>query len=654
MKKSFKAVVSAIALALTVMSASAMATAAAPALPDYESSQLSAEQLDTMFDPDGYTYPGAPHQDLVRAIYAKLDDPSKSVYGMNFTATETYEQASAAEYADYLVDFELSADKPTSVLLAGNYGEYGTIALGIVNVTPEEPVRVMELVYQLIPDIKFTYKDVVSRVKSFDCAAIPVSSELLKAYYAVKCEDPAYQEANPVYTDQVEAALLSELEELNPIQEDLAVTEDSTTLGLALKLYETDAELNETGESWQVGETASFTYTAEAENDLPDYDSHVLSKAELDKLFAEQNFTYDEGAQKLLAQVYANLPDPEKNAFGVNFKATETYDEADAARYGDYIADFELASDKPVSVLLAGNYGDYGTIALGIVNVTSEPTRIMQLFDQLTGKGKLTYKEVVSMVGSFDCAAIPLSTELLKAYYTAKCENDPVFKEAYPAYGKKAEAAILAEFVTDYNPAGAQSFAVAGNDTSLTLTLKLYENDPAGGKYDETDKSWAVGSSNTFTYEKAQTADPVISDSLLVIHNMADVEKDGVFYHPIHIYAGIDTLDCENVGLEIKVENGTESEEQTTSTTTVYNTMNVTDSEGEESVYSAEKLGGKYIFGNQILLNADKWKNEDTTILVTPYAVKLDGTIIQGGTTTITDALIKAQDAESSLFREEQ
>lgn len=399
--------------------------------------------------------------------------------------------------------------------------------------------------------------------------------------------------------------------------------------------------------------TCASVSATEANSALPDYDSHILSETELNKFFGEENFIYDNGSQKLISKLYEKISDPSKSVYGMNFEATETYEEANSAVYGNYIADFEITSDKNMSAMLLGNYGDYGTIAMGIVNITPDkPVRVMKIFDDITGKGKLTYKEVINMVKSFNCVAIPLSSELTEAYYETKCEADSEYKESNPAYTPDVEAAILNELKTSYNPASADNFILTENNTSLTLTLKLYENDiNSEDKYAETGNSWTVGNTSAFTYEKETSPEPVISTDLLLIHNMDDIDKDGVMYHPIHIYTGIDSLNCDNVGFEIKVSNDSEEETQTFSTTTVYQTMNITDNNGSKSTYNASDLNSSYMFGNELLLRADKWTNSDTTIFLTPYAVKLDGTTIKGNSITITNELIQKSNPGSSLFK---
>ncbi len=145
-------------------------------------------------------------------------------------------------------------------------------------------------------------------------------------------------------------------------------------------------------------------------------------------------------------------------------------------------------------------------------------------------------------------------------------------------------------------------------------------------------------------------------EKLLVIFNMEPVERDGTEYHPVHVYTGIDSLDYESVGFEMEAVNTDTSEKETkeNATTTVYTSMNVTENDGTKKTYTAADLGGKYMFGNELLFNSEKWSNQNTQIFLTPYAVTLDGERITGEKRVLSDAAIKAESPGSALFNEDE
>lgn len=648
MKKTIRASILVLALALMAMVTPAFA-AEDVALPEYDYHILTEAERDEFFALESMnTSYGDP---AVCYLYDALKAAGNAdvIQAVNYTATESYNDASAQPYAEYMTDFEISSAEDVSVMLIGNYGSYGTIPVGIVNVAAGESIRVMQSAASIGALPQFTYQDIVLLVKDFDCAAIPLTEEVLKAYHTVLCDtDASFKAAYPEYNAEVEAMILAGLvEEANPLgAESFTVVDGNTGLTLSLNLYET-VDKEETGKSWAV-----------ASNIFVPYESHVLTKTERDAFF---NGEYKYGGD-VVNDIYNKIEDQDGVVYAMNFKAVDDYDTAAASPYAYYIADFELTSSKDTSVLLVGNYGSYGTIPIGIVNLTANtPKRIMQTTREAgMEEWNLNYKEVVLTVGSFDCAAIPVSTEMLKAYYDVKCEQDASYKASNPVYTVSVGEAILAELaVTEgCNPLGAESFMIAEDDTELSLTLNLYENDnstPNSGetKYDETGDSWVVGDTSTFTYNI-----PEFMQDMLVIWNMdvkQDAEDESVSYYPIHVYSGIDSLNYSEVGYTMNVTNTVESTSasKTKSTRIVYESMNVTDLEGTKELYSAYDLGGNYMFGHELLFTVGEWTNENAKIEITPYAKTLAGEEIVGKTVTLTDAIVKEYKETTSLFREE-
>jgi len=150
----------------------------------------------------------------------------------------------------------------------------------------------------------------------------------------------------------------------------------------------------------------------------------------------------------------------------------------------------------------------------------------------------------------------------------------------------------------------------------------------------------------------AEEAVQGIMDKILVVYNMNQKTKDNTTYYPLHVYAGIDSLAYQEVGFEMRAESTDLKAEKSNSTRVVYQSMNVTDHNGEVTKYAASDLGGAYMFGHEMLFTAGKWYNKDTTVYVTPYAIRKDGTKITGKELTLSDAIIKQKNPASALFKE--
>ncbi len=141
-------------------------------------------------------------------------------------------------------------------------------------------------------------------------------------------------------------------------------------------------------------------------------------------------------------------------------------------------------------------------------------------------------------------------------------------------------------------------------------------------------------------------------DKILIIYNMNHKTNNSKTYYPIHIYSGIDSLNYREVGFDVTVSNSNTEQSISKATTVVYTAMNVMNSSGTITKYTAQQLSGNYMFGQELLFAAGKWFNEDTVIEVTPYALKTDGSKIPGKTITVSDEILKQNNPDSRLFKE--
>lgn len=164
-----------------------------------------------------------------------------------------------------------------------------------------------------------------------------------------------------------------------------------------------------------------------------------------------------------------------------------------------------------------------------------------------------------------------------------------------------------------------------------------------------------VGTSVAVVAEESQSTD--ILQKMLVVYNMDEKVKDGVSYFPIHVYAAIDSLKYEEVGMTMTVSSISGAKAPATktfSTTNVYSAMKVTNSKGEVTRYTPDQLGGAYLFGHEMLFTTSNWIGTDVKITVTPYAINKAGETIKGKTIEITDEAIKQRDPSSGLFKQPQ
>ena len=185
----------------------------------------------------------------------------------------------------------------------------------------------------------------------------------------------------------------------------------------------------------------------------------------------------------------------------------------------------------------------------------------------------------------------------------------------------------------------------------------------SGGSYDDNSVANYVADGYEITANPATGLFDVVEDThslfeqLLVIYNMEPVEESGVKYHPVNVYAAIDSLKYKEVGFKLTAvdTNSNTSSYNKQSTTTVYKAMDVQQPDGQVFEYVAKDLdkNGTHMFGQVFWFTASKWKNDNTILYFTPYAEKLDGTIVDGITKKLSNSIAKEIDPNYSLFKEE-
>jgi len=211
------------------------ASLAEPGLPPHASHRLSGEELDAFFASDGYDL--GLHVSVVNEVYKLIENRHEAVFGMNFSALETGEQAKQSPYAEWNVDFTITTNKDVYVLLAGNYGDWGTVVIPVpVQLKAGEPFRVMEKAGMYLP-----YKEIATMVKNFSCVAVPITEEAKEAWVAAG--------GNPEDLSEIPSA------------------DSNTHLGLSLDIHKTerDAQGNriETGLTVTLGNPVTFAYKPE-------------------------------------------------------------------------------------------------------------------------------------------------------------------------------------------------------------------------------------------------------------------------------------------------------------------------------------------------------------------------------------------------------
>jgi len=474
MSRKIKFTLLAVMMAVVVFSLSAFAEELTP---PYEAREMTAAELEAFFDDGNVEYKG----DLIGDLYDALETKDEA-FGMVYTAVEDYETAITKPYANYIVDFEIVSKSDAAVLLVGNYGSYGTIPVGIVNLKANEPVNVMETASKLpgcAAWARFTYADIVLLVGEFRCVAIPVTEDVLRAYHAVAGEGE-YNE---------EAVLAELLDMANPLgAESFEKVEGSAPLSVGLDVYESvevsEGKFERTEVKYEVVEKEEFVYYPE----VPVYDSREMTKEELEAFFDAGNAQY---GGDVVDAVYDALENPENAAFGMVYTATEDYETAINAPYANYIVDFEIVSETDVCVLLVGNYGSYGTIPAGIVSMKAGvPVNVMETAATIPAYkawANFTYADIVLLVKEFKCVAIPVTEDVLRAYHKVAGE------------GEYDEEAVFNLLLSSANPLGAESFEKVEEATGLTLGVDLYETTLDGdGKPVKTGEKFDIGEETNF------------------------------------------------------------------------------------------------------------------------------------------------------------
>lgn len=146
--------------------------------------------------------------------------------------------------------------------------------------------------------------------------------------------------------------------------------------------------------------------------------------------------------------------------------------------------------------------------------------------------------------------------------------------------------------------------------------------------------------------------------SVVLVYDMTpetvtDADGNEKTYYPVCVYGAIDSLDYDEVGFDISASTAGGSETRCEKTTEVFESMTVVTAEGGETRYTAEDLGGKYMFGSKLLFNSESFKNSLTELSIVPYAIR-GGEKISDGGTKVSDKTIKEIDPSASLFHEEK
>ena len=151
---------------------------------------------------------------------------------------------------------------------------------------------------------------------------------------------------------------------------------------------------------------------------------------------------------------------------------------------------------------------------------------------------------------------------------------------------------------------------------------------------------------------KEETVNPF--GKLASITNMEIVTVDGVNYYPIEVYTGIDSLNYKRVGFKYrmaatKIDGTPVSTNGEKDTKTVYTEISGNTSKGEAYTYTAGQFDATYIYGQRFLFPTASFKSADTTLYITPFAEKLDGTIVNGTEVELSDAALAAYG--TTMFR---
>ena len=282
---------------------------------------------------------------------------------VNFKAIDTLEECLVGGYAQWLVDFNITFEGlengsfvADNCYLAGNYGEFGWVAIPTDGMLLQENV-----VYPVVAnyDATLNYKDICKSVQEFTAA---------------------------LYIDQ-------------------AVLAANPNMSVKLELVMTNPDNAE--ETLQVGE--DIIYTAQQLRSAPNAEVTPMAKVELEagEYDVWNGSSLSEGAAKLPLEVV------------LNFKAIDTLEECLAGGYAKWLVDFNITfeglengSFAADNCYLAGNYGDFGWIAIptdGMVVQENVVYPVVANYD-----ATLNYKDICKSVKDFT-AAIHIDQAILDA-----------------------------------------------------------------------------------------------------------------------------------------------------------------------------------------------------------------------------------------------
>lgn len=168
-------------LALVVMLTASVSGMAAGGLPPFTAEDLMDDDkvrdlLDAydvkLYQPD-MTIPS----DKMVEFYDKLQNKNKSMYALNFKAGESYSDALASDFSDYLADYTFSLNKDAHVIFIGHYQGFPLLG-AMMEIKANQKYRVLETM-----GMKFTYPDIVNMVGTdgFSCMAIVVTQDVKNA-----------------------------------------------------------------------------------------------------------------------------------------------------------------------------------------------------------------------------------------------------------------------------------------------------------------------------------------------------------------------------------------------------------------------------------------------------------------------------------------
>lgn len=163
-----------------------------PAKADFENTQIRSEQnfelsslpLATMTKQEGANAVEITNEDAFEVPSGWLPEGCSNVYdypvvldtALKFTATETEEEARESIYKDWYVDFKITLSEDISVylnndvsfILAGQYESFLEDWI-VISVNPGSPVSGKEFHLLGVMGLEFTYEDICTSVKEFNC-----------------------------------------------------------------------------------------------------------------------------------------------------------------------------------------------------------------------------------------------------------------------------------------------------------------------------------------------------------------------------------------------------------------------------------------------------------------------------------------------------